>query len=254
VVFGRHIDAAGGVPYKPRHLRAWGNRGNKPAPANWPVNLAGPTGPISSTLAERLRETDLPAQQTGSQAPPRLSGPHGDQGRSQGAGSPPLAWTQAAQCVTGAHPSKPCLIMERLKRRTDFRAAASGMRAPGSAFVLQALQRTDAGGARVGFTVTRQVGNAVERNRIRRRLRELARLATAGSLQQGHDYVLIGRRGALSLPFGEMMRELDTALRRIHAQKPEGTGGARKRPLHETGSPAATRQPTRRRKPPTHER
>ena len=144
--------------------------------------------------------------------------------------------------------------MERLKRRTDFRAAASGIRAPGSAFVLQARPRADAGGARVGFTVTRQVGNAVERNRVRRRLRELVRLATAGSLHQGHDYVLIGRRGALSLPFGEMMHELDAALRRIHAQKPEGTGGARKRPLHETGSPAAVRRATTRRKPPNPER
>ena len=140
--------------------------------------------------------------------------------------------------------------MERLKRRTDFRAAASGLRAPSSAFVLQARRRADAGGARVGFTVTRQAGNAVERNRIRRRLRELVRLANSGSLQQGHDYVLIGRRGALSLPFGEMMGEFDTALKRIHAQTPEGTGGARKRPLHEAGSPPATRRVTTRRKPP----
>jgi ribonuclease P protein component len=156
--------------------------------------------------------------------------------------------------VTGAHPFKPCLAMERLKRRTDFRAAATGMRAPRTAFVLQARRRTDAGGARVGFTVTRQVGNAVERNRVRRRLRELVRLATAKSLRDGHDYVLIGRRGALSLAFGEMMRELDTALRRIHDQKPEGTGGAPKRPLHEMGSPAATRRATTRPKPPDHER
>ena len=50
---------------------------------------------------------------------------------------------------------------------------------------------------RVGFTVSRQVGNAVERNRVRRRLREMVRLATAGSLHAGHDYVLIGRRAAL---------------------------------------------------------
>jgi ribonuclease P protein component len=144
--------------------------------------------------------------------------------------------------------------MEPLKRRTDFRAAALGMRAPGSAFVLQARDRADAGGARVGFTVTRQIGNAVERNRVRRRLRELVRLATPGSLHQGHDYVLIGRRGALSLPFGEMMRELDSALRRLHASKPQATGGARKRPLHEAGSPPAMRRATTRRKPPNHER
>jgi len=255
VVFGRHIDAAGGVPYKPRDLRAWGpklreNRGDRPGPVAW----AGSTGPISSAFAERLRETDLPAEQTGAQTPPRLSGSHGDKGRSQGAGSPPRAGAQAAQCVTGAYPSKTCLTMERLKRRTDFRAAAAGMRAPSSAFVLQARRRTDADGTRVGFTVTRQIGNAVERNRIRRRLRELVRLANAGSLQQGHDYVLIGRRGALSLAFDEMMRELDTALKRVHAQKPEGTGGAHKRPLHETGSPATNLWATTRRKPPNRER
>jgi ribonuclease P protein component len=144
--------------------------------------------------------------------------------------------------------------MERLKRRTDFRAAASGLRAPGSAFVLQARRRPDAGGARVGFTVSRQVGNAVERNRVRRRLREIVRLATAGSMHEGHDYVLIGRRAALNLPFGEMIRELDAALRRIHAEKSEATGGARKRPPHDTGSPAPARRPTPRQKPPIHER
>ncbi|MGA8610726.1 MAG: ribonuclease P protein component [Xanthobacteraceae bacterium] len=144
--------------------------------------------------------------------------------------------------------------MERLKRRTDFRASASGLRAPVSAFVLQARRRADAGGARVGFTVSRQVGNAVERNRVRRRLREIVRLATAGSMHEGHDYVLIGRRAALNLPFGEMIRELDAALRCIHAQKTEATGAARKRPLHDTGSPAPARRPTPRRKPPIHER
>jgi ribonuclease P protein component len=262
--FGRQIDDAGGVPYKPRHSRAWGpkrrsigagDRRDKPAP----TAQSGVTGPISSASAEWLRETDLSAEQTGAQAPPRLSCPHGHQGRPQGGGRAPRARTQASECLTGARPFKsclanPCVAMERLKRRTDFRAAASGLRAPGSAFVLQARRRDDVGGARVGFTVSRQVGNAVERNRVRRRLREIVRLANAGSLHEGHDYVLIGRRGALSLPFAEMKRELDAALRRIHAQKPEATGDARKRPLHDTGSPAPTRRATPRRKSPIRER
>ena len=263
-VFGRQIDDAGGVPYKPRHSRAWGpkrrsigagDRRDKPAP----TAQSGVTGPISSASAEWLRETDLSAEQTGAQAPPRLSCPHGHQGRPQGGGRTPRARTQTSECLTGARPFKTCLAkscfaMERLKRRTDFRAAASGLRAPGSAFVLQARRRDDAGGARVGFTVSRQVGNAVERNRVRRRLREIVRLANAGSLHEGHDYVLIGRRGALSLPFAEMKRELDAALRRIHAQKLEATGDARKRLLHDTGSPAPTRRATPRRKSPIRER
>ena len=111
------------------------------------------------------------------------------------------------QCVTGARPFKPLLAMERLKRRTDFPGCRLGDCGRRAAFVLvlQARRpRADTGGARVGFTVSRQVGNAVERNRVRRRLREVVRLTTAGSLHEGHDYVLIGRRSALkALPFGE---------------------------------------------------
>jgi ribonuclease P protein component len=127
--------------------------------------------------------------------------------------------------------------MELLKHRTDFRAAASGMRAQSSAFVLQARRRSDEGSARVGFTVSRQVGNAVERNRVRRRLRELMRLSRPGSLHIGHDYVLVGRRTALKVPFGEMMQELDAVLNRVHAR--EQGGGARKRHLHEASSAAS---------------
>ena len=86
--------------------------------------------------------------------------------------------------------------------------------------------------------MSRQVGNAVERNRVRRRLRELVRLATAGTLQAGHDYVLVGRRAALSRPFDQMMRDFANAVRRIHASPPQGTGGGPQRALHEAGSPA----------------
>jgi len=126
--------------------------------------------------------------------------------------------------------------MERLKRRTDFRAAATGARVPGKAFVLQALRRADDGPVRVGFTVSRQVGNAVERNRVRRRLREIVKLTAAGQLHGGHDYVLIGRRAALAAPFGEIIRELDTAISRIHASKGGGTGDARQRTPHDSGA------------------
>jgi ribonuclease P protein component len=129
--------------------------------------------------------------------------------------------------------------MERLTRRTDFRAAASGVRTSASAFVLQARRRARDGPARVGFTVSRQVGNAVERNRVRRRLREIVRLVAGGVLRAGHDYVLVGRRAALAQPFDEIRRELNAALSRIHdpqrTAQGEGTGGNRERPLHEAG-------------------
>jgi ribonuclease P protein component len=147
--------------------------------------------------------------------------------------------------------------MERLKRRTDFRAAASGMQAQSSAFVLQVRRRADEGGARVGFTVSRQVGNAVERNRVRRRLREVVRLAGPGSLYAGHDYVLVGRRTALEAPFGKMIQEFDAVLDRIHTRERQGGGGARKRHLHGVGSPALaspTPKPNTRQRPPMPER
>ncbi|MGA7975575.1 MAG: ribonuclease P protein component [Pseudolabrys sp.] len=108
--------------------------------------------------------------------------------------------------------------MERLKQRADFLAAtATGRKTAAAAFVLQARERTDSGAARFGFTVSKKVGNAVERNRVRRRLREIVRLSPAGNMKVGHDYVLIGRRAALRVPFERMARDFEGALRRVHA-------------------------------------
>jgi ribonuclease P protein component len=108
--------------------------------------------------------------------------------------------------------------MERLRQRADFLAAARGAKAPASAFVLQARERDLAGPVRIGFTVSRKVGSAVERNRVRRRLREVVRLFGAYGTRPGHDYVLIGRRAALDLPFERLVENFQSALRRIHAE------------------------------------
>ena len=83
--------------------------------------------------------------------------------------------------------------------------------------MLQARKRTDSGPARLGFTVSKKVGNAVERNRVRRRLREIVRLSPAERMRAGHDYVLIGRRAALRVPFERIARDFEGALRRVHA-------------------------------------
>ena len=107
--------------------------------------------------------------------------------------------------------------MERLKQRADFLAAASGTKVPAAAFVLQARKRADEGPVRFGFTVSKKVGNAIERNRVRRRLRELVRLSDVNRMKTGHDYVLIGRRAALKLPFDRMTADFIGALRRAHA-------------------------------------
>ena len=117
--------------------------------------------------------------------------------------------------------------MERLRQRPDFLAAAAGLKASAAAFTLQARRRDDEGPPRVGFTVSRKVGNAVERNRVRRRLREIVRRTPAG-LHAGHDYVLVGRRAALAEPFERMIAALDTALERVHRRGAPGTAQPRR--------------------------
>lgn len=102
----------------------------------------------------------------------------------------------------------------RLKRRPEFlRVASSGKKAAVGGVVLQALARPDAGPVRVGFTVTRKVGNAVVRNRTRRRLKEAARLLLAERSVAGIDLVLIGRDSTRKRNFialqGDIRRALD---------------------------------------------
>jgi ribonuclease P protein component len=125
--------------------------------------------------------------------------------------------------------------MERLKRRADFRAASSGSRVSTGGFVLLSRSRGDESGARIGFTVSKQVGNAVQRNRVRRQLREIVRLSAGASMHGGHDYVLIGRRTALTLPFAQMQQQFDTALHRVHLPQRagKGAGDSHNRSLHQ---------------------
>jgi ribonuclease P protein component len=132
-------------------------------------------------------------------------------------------------------------LIERLRRRADFLAAGHGTRASAQGFVLQARERTDSGPPRFGFTVARKVGNAVERNRVRRRLRAVVR-ASAVAARQGHDYVVIGRRTALALPFTLLLSEYERALRRVHQagagrRPPSAETEANRRPAAEDESP-----------------
>jgi ribonuclease P protein component len=118
--------------------------------------------------------------------------------------------------------------MERLRQRADFLAAASGIRISASAFVLQARKRMDNGPARFGFTVSKKVGNSVERNRVRRRLREIVRLSDEKRMKIGHDYVLVGRRAALQTPYARMTQDFESALQRLHAGHVVGGRSARR--------------------------
>ena len=101
----------------------------------------------------------------------------------------------------------------RLKRRAEFlRVAGSGRKAPVHGLVLQALRRDDVGPARLGFTVTKKVGNAVIRNRTKRRLRAAAREVLAATPLHGVDLVLIGRDATRGRRFAALVDDLRRAL------------------------------------------
>ena len=110
--------------------------------------------------------------------------------------------------------------MDRLRQRADFLAVANGARAGSAAFVVQNRRRDDDGPVRVGFTVTKKQGSAPERNRIRRRLRELVKRLDVISMRPHSDYVLVGRRAALNRDFAAMLDDLRSALARLDRQKP----------------------------------
>jgi ribonuclease P protein component len=114
--------------------------------------------------------------------------------------------------------------MERLKRRGEFLATAKGRRFQTAPFLLQALDRRDRKSPRVGFTVTKQTGNAVERNRIRRRLRAAAQAVVPQAGQAGFDYVLVARRPALTARYDALTADLTRALARLHGATTSGRG------------------------------
>lgn len=105
--------------------------------------------------------------------------------------------------------------MRRLTKRSEYLEVARGVRTPRRGFLLQSRprQEADAGEARFGFTVTKKIGNAVVRNRIRRRLKEAVRRAGASAARAGTDYVLVGRQPALDLPFEDLCADLVGALK-----------------------------------------
>ena len=116
--------------------------------------------------------------------------------------------------------------MDRLRQRADFLAVADGARVNSAAFVLQSRRRDDSGPVRVGFTVTKKNGTATERNRIRRRLRELVKRLDAISMRPHSDYVLVGRRAALNRDFATMLDDLRSALHRLDRQQSPKTRDA----------------------------
>lgn len=105
-----------------------------------------------------------------------------------------------------------------IRKRADFLAANRGLRNARPGFVL--LTRPNEGaGKRFGVTVTKKIGNAVVRNRMKRRFRELLRAALPEEGLPGHDHVLIGREGGIERDFARMREELSKALARAREGK-----------------------------------
>src|SRR5438874_3122851 len=148
-------------------------------------------------------EAHLPAEQSRPQTASRVSVPHGDSGRAQGAECPPRARPQEAQRLI------------TLTKRADFVAANGGKRISTPGFLLLVRDREDADAAmRVGFTVTKKIGGAVVRNRMKRRFRALARELMPTKGVPGSDHVMIGRAKGIERDFGLLRSELESALDR----------------------------------------
>ena len=119
--------------------------------------------------------------------------------------------------------------MDRLKKRADFLKAARGIRRVEGAVTLETTPRPEkAGPLRVGFTASKKIGNAVARNRAKRRLRAAAAQLLPLLGREGHDYVLVARGTTVARPFPALLSDITTALASAHRKldtKPrEGAG------------------------------
>ena len=132
--------------------------------------------------------------------------------------TPPEA-PEVGTATEGNTPPAVSVCLTVLKNRSDFLRAARARRQGTKGMMVQGRKRTpgEAQGIRVGFTCSKKVGNAVARNRAKRRIREVARLLLPELGQDGWDYVLIGRvKETANRPFEALQDDLRYALRKIH--------------------------------------
>ena len=132
----------------------------------------------------------------------------------------PPADTSEGNIARPTFPPAVAFLCQTLKKRSDFLAAAEAARQSTKSMTVQARNRNDGrGDIRVGFTCSKKVGNAVARNRAKRRLREIARLILPISGQPGHDYVLIGRANVTATTdFAAMQTELAQSLQKLQSE------------------------------------
>ena len=115
--------------------------------------------------------------------------------------------------------------MERITRRADFLACSKAPWRARPSVVVQRRRRGDGGPPRLGFTASKKVGNAVARNRAKRRLREAARAVLYPVAEAGHDYVLIARPATVDCDWQGLLDDLRAALQRLARESGEGQAG-----------------------------
>jgi ribonuclease P protein component len=197
---------------------------------------SGEGGPFNFENRGKSDEAHLPAEQSRAQAPARLPGPDGDGRGPQGPGGAPGAGPQDPVGVAGNR-------LSSLTRRSDFLAANRGRRVPMPGFVLLVRPRDDGDPAiRLGITVTKKIGGAVVRNRMKRRFRSLAREILPAKGIAGADHVLIGRRGGLERDFALLRAEFEKALARVvnSSVRPEPVEGLTSVSSHRGGKGRAS--------------
>lgn len=128
---------------------------------------------------------------------------------------------ETGQGITAEAPAAPLavsLCLTTMKTRPEFLRTASARRQGTGGFLVQARFRNDESPTvQVGFTASKKIGNAVARNRAKRRLREVARAVLPRLGKAGWDYVLVARPNAtISRPFADLLIDLESALRQIH--------------------------------------
>ncbi len=130
-----------------------------------------------------------------------------------------------------------------LKKRSDFQRVRGGGRFSGQALVLEGKPRSGVSepGARFGFTITRKLGGAVVRNRIRRRLKAAIAGLANGVADPRFDYVIVARAPAHEMPFAKLCEELSAAFRRVNEKPntPRAPNATAKQTKRRPGSPEA---------------
>jgi ribonuclease P protein component len=182
--------------------------------------------PFALSRCGASREAYLSTQQDRTRPAPRLPVAHGHRRRPSRARLAPRQGPQAPVRLT----------LGRLTRRAEFlRVAAQGRKFSTPGLVLQALSAGSSDTIRLGFTCSRKVGNAVARNRARRRLKAAAAQVMPDAAAPGHDYVLIGKTETLARPYALLLQDLRTALKRVGALRAPASGASETTPTE--GSP-----------------